>query len=87
MGKTNVTILKTTGIRQEKEFSHKLSLSEAQEFVGGYVEEIRLSNGDQMLVNEDGLRLKLPHNEAASLLAGRPIVGSAVILSGTARWC
>lgn len=62
------------------------TLEEAQAIVGGYVEMVMLPEGDQMLVNEDGLMLKLPLNTVASMIAGRPIVGDVVVLSGTAKW-
>ena len=62
------------------------SLHEAQELVGGLVELVRLSDGDQMLVNEEGLILGLPHNKMASEVANRPIVGNVLILRGRAKW-
>lgn len=62
------------------------SLHEAQEMVGGLVELVQLSDGDQMLVNEEGLLLGLPHNKRASEVANRPIVGNALILRGRAKW-
>ncbi len=62
------------------------SLHEAQEVVGGLVELVRLSDGDQMLVNEEGLLHGLPHNKLASEVANRPIVGNALILRGRAKW-
>ena len=62
------------------------SLEEAQEFVGGYVEMVRLPDGDQMLVNEEGRLRHLEINHTASELAGQMIVGPAMILRGKARW-
>lgn len=72
------------------------SLEKAQELVGGLVELIELNNGDQMLVNEEGLLHDLPLNiEATNHLVAhkspydlmfRGIVGNAVILKGNARW-
>jgi hypothetical protein len=51
-----------------------------QKAVGGYVEAIRIADG-MLLVNEDGGLLEhLEHNPGASLLAGRTIVGPAVVL-------
>ena len=62
------------------------SLQEAQAIVGGYV-EIVIDNGDmQLLVNEEGLLKDLPLNQEASLMAGRPLVGPALVLKGDALW-
>jgi Domain of unknown function (DUF3846) len=62
------------------------TLREAQGIVGGYVEMIRLEDGGQMLVDEDGLSKNLEFNMEASSLAGRPIVGPVLLLYGAARW-
>lgn len=62
------------------------SLKEAQDFVGGLVELVNLPNGDQMLVNEEGIMKKLPINDPASSALGQPILGNAIILVGDARW-
>lgn len=62
------------------------TLREAQAIVDGYVELVQLASGDQLLVNEEGLLRGLPLNEKASALAGRYIVGNAIILKGKARW-
>ncbi len=62
------------------------TLEEAQKIVGGYVEMIYLPDGRQMLVDEDGLSKYLARNLLASVVAGRPIVGRALILSDTAKW-
>tara|TARA_A200000159_G_scaffold162672_1_gene187048 strand:+ start:1228 stop:1464 length:237 start_codon:yes stop_codon:yes gene_type:complete len=67
-------------------YEKRPSLEEAQKKVGGLVELISLSDGDQLLVNEEGLFHDLPYNEFASYLAGRRIVGDAVILRGQAKW-
>jgi len=40
----------------------------------------------QLLVNEEGLILRLPSNPTASQMAGRPIVGNALLLKGDAQW-
>jgi len=61
------------------------TLEEAQAFVGGYVELIRVGKG-QLLVNEEGRLRKLEHNVEASDLAGQFIVGNALFLTGKARW-
>lgn len=70
------------------------SLEKAQELVGGFVELIELNNGDQMLVNEDGIFSGLPINEEATNIAllnsnalmQNGILGNAVILKDNARW-
>ena len=61
------------------------TLQEAQAFVGGTVELLMIDD-TQMLINEDGLGLRLPINEAATTYYGRPIVGPAMVLSGAALW-
>jgi hypothetical protein len=68
----------------------KPTLEEAQELVGGYVTLIKLPDGTQMLVDEDGYLKEKKVNRDASVLGiavGQPfIVGDVVILSGKARW-
>ncbi len=61
------------------------SLEEAQNAVGGFVEVLPVQDG-QLLVNEEGLILRLPFNPTASQMAGRPIVGKALLLKGEAQW-
>jgi hypothetical protein len=56
-----------------------------QTLVQGYVEDVRLGNGLSLWVNEDGLRLRLPLNPAASELARRQIVGDAVVVRNDGR--
>lgn len=62
------------------------TLKEAQNLVGGLVELVTLSNGDQMLVDEEGLLKEKPYNNEASDLAQRTIVGHAIILTGDLKW-
>lgn len=70
------------------------SLEKAQELVGGLVEMITLNNGDQLLVNEEGLFKDLPENEHATYLVmhmsnvacAYGIKGHVVLLKGNARW-
>ena len=38
------------------------NLQEAQKFIGGYVERLKLPNGDVLLFDEDGISKKLPTN-------------------------
>ena len=56
----------------------KISLSDAQATVGGYVQVVRCPDGTKLLVNEEGLWQRLPLNEEATKLAGQPIVGNAI---------
>ena len=63
------------------------SLKELQDYVGGSIETISLSNGDQLVINEDGRSLQLPHNPEATKvylqnggMAGMDIVGKAIIV-------
>tara|TARA_Y100001973_G_scaffold31779_1_gene47945 strand:- start:85 stop:318 length:234 start_codon:yes stop_codon:yes gene_type:complete len=76
MSNTNTTTTMTTS---------RPSLEEAQEAVGGFVEVIPVERG-QLLVNEEGLLMSLPLNPTASQIAGRPIVGNALLLKGDAQW-
>lgn len=71
----------------------QISLEEAQSFVGGLVEgvpilrESWLQNEEmQIYVNEEGLLLNLDLNPVASIFAGHPLMGPAVILIGEAQW-
>ena len=64
----------------------KPSLEKAQKMVGGFVELIELSDGDQMLVNEEGLLKGLDINGLATIVANRRIVGNAIVLTGKAKW-
>jgi len=66
------------------------TLEEAQKIVGGLVEMVAMPKGKkaevQMLVNENGIVEQLPFNPNATVLAGKPIVGPAIILEGGALW-
>lgn len=65
------------------------TLEEAQKFIGGYV-EITTPIADkqcQMLMDEDGLRKRLPVNIKATMLyVHRSIVGNVILLYGKCRW-
>lgn len=67
------------------------SLDELQEKVGGYVELMNLTDGGQLLFDEDGVMKQLPVNAEATDLAFRlgkvptTIVGNAVHLTGDGR--
>lgn len=64
----------------------KPTLEEAQEAVGGYVELIHVTENSQLLVDEDGTPKGLKHNAVATLIAGRKIVGTALLLRDGERW-
>ena len=66
-----------------------LTLEEAQKFVGGYVQLIKLSNGQRMLVDEEA-RIKTPrpkvNKEASKILQNNhwvetvKVLGNAIII-------
>lgn len=66
--------------------SDPISLSKAKALVGGYITLIPLLDEKQMLVDDDGIRKKLPINKEASAIADTTILGNAIILTGNARW-
>jgi hypothetical protein len=55
------------------------TLKELQAFVGGSIELVCTSDGQDMYVNEEGLLDDLPFNPTASLLAGQHIVGDVIV--------
>jgi len=57
------------------------TLKELQKHVGGYVEHIRLSPGQIMLVDEDGRSALLADNPKATALCRMHIVGNALVLT------
>lgn len=54
-------------------------LKTLQEAVGGFIEHIRLSDNRVLVVNEEGLLLRLPVNPKASVIADMTIVGDVVL--------
>tara|TARA_Y100000310_G_scaffold318729_1_gene373146 strand:- start:96 stop:350 length:255 start_codon:yes stop_codon:yes gene_type:complete len=56
------------------------SLKELQGYVGGYIELVKLRDGTNLVVNEEGLMRRLPVNEEASHIANRVIVGDALLV-------
>ena len=54
--------------------------ADLQKLVGGFLEVVPLADDAALLVDEDGLCKCLPVNTSASMLAGRPIVGDAVVV-------
>ena len=74
-------ILKTTGEVLEVEPKNKtdFSLEELQEIVGGYIEIVQLGDRKVMVVNEEGVYMKLPINTKATNLYNSVIVGDVLI--------
>ena len=62
-----------------------LTLEDMQEIVGGYIQVVYLENGEQLIVDEDGLMKQKFPNRKASILAQRLIVGVAILLKGDAK--
>ena len=74
-------ILPTTQHVSDREWT----LKEMQTAVGGLIELVTLRDGKHLICNEEGLLRSLPINEEASQLAGRMIVGNAIVFSGKAK--
>lgn len=74
--------IKTDGTIEEVALDKDNSLKQMQDAVGGYIELVRLTDDDIMVVNEEGLVFGLPINEHASKLAGQSIVGNVLICKG-----
>jgi len=64
---------------QRETVTDKLSLEQMQAIVGGYIEAVALPGGKHLIVNEEGLLHGLPTNLTASNIAGRPLVGRAIL--------
>lgn len=66
-----VVILKADGTQERRPLEKKLTLSEHQALVDGYVEIVQVRHEGQvcdMVMNEDGLRLEMPDNVQATEL-------------------
>lgn len=79
-----VTLIKADGTVSDVASDRKLSLEEMQKLVGGYIERVRISGGE-MYVDEEGLIKQLPLNLRASMLAGRELVGNALVFTRKVR--
>lgn len=56
-------------------------LSDYQRAVGGLIETVELEDGrHDLIVNEEGLIIRLPLNQLASMIGRRPLVGNAVLV-------
>lgn len=77
-------LIKADGTESEvlpKNPKEGFSLEELQGFVGGYI-EVAIVVGDSMMIcNEDGKRLMLPVNIAASAIHGRDVVVGDVLIA------
>ncbi len=81
-------LIRPNGESQEIQPKGKLTLQDLQQFVGGYIEFVRLPDGRWLAVDEDGKPKRLPVNVKATAMAALPgeyIVGSVVILSARER--
>lgn len=58
-----------------------ISIDDLQEFVGGHFETIGINCNQTLVVNEEGLPLKLPVNHVASELFNRELYGDVVVVS------
>tara|TARA_R100000951_G_scaffold113965_2_gene117152 strand:+ start:176 stop:415 length:240 start_codon:yes stop_codon:yes gene_type:complete len=72
------TLLKSDG--SEIEWTD-ITLSGMQKAVDGYIELVHLPKGKMLVVNEDGLRLKLPYNPKASQISQRNLVGDILLMN------
>lgn len=61
------------------------SLEELRGFVGGYIEIVRISKSQVMVVNEEGKIYNLPQNEKATMLVN--IAGFRDVVVGNVLVC
>lgn len=76
-------LINTDGSRQMVEITGNTMRDQNKciwEILGGYFETVGLDGMALMLIDEEGLLKKLPHNPVASEYAGVPIVGTALIV-------
>lgn len=85
-----IRVIKTDGTSLELG-GQSLSLKEAQKHVGGLIELVAIPGnytnkiGDKIIyVNEEGLLQHLPFNFGASVIAGKGLVGDALIVENEA---
>ena len=73
-------IIKATGerIKVKPKNGTDFQLDELKDFVGGYIEIVRLKAGKILVVNEDGMIYNLPFNYEATELAYRMIFGDVL---------
>lgn len=78
-------VLNSDGTKTSRDFTNSSpSLEDLQEAVDGWLEAVSVNSFEPcvLFVNEEGLLRGLPPNEQASHIAGRPLVGNAVLLTG-----
>ena len=77
----DMTLFKTSGDTEAfpPARGNRYSLEELQTAVDGFIELVHLDSQQVLVVNEDGLRLRLPVNDKASDIAGRLIVGDSLL--------
>ena len=79
-----------TALIETKEDCKKLTLEEAQKWVEGYIEGITLTNGDYMIVNEEGKFKNFAINYTASSVWSKHfgktdlMLGNAIIIKKNA---
>jgi len=74
------SIIKTDGGTQSVDLVRgNAQLKQLQTIVGGYIQQVRLHNGDDMWVNENGWSLGLELNPLACEIANREIVGDVIV--------
>ena len=79
-----------TALIETKEDCKKLTLEEAQKWVEGYIEGITLTNGDYMIVNEEGKFKDFAINYTASSVWSKHfcntdlMLGNAIIIKKNA---
>ena len=75
-----------TALIETKEDCKKLTLKEAQKWVEGYIEGITLTNGDYMIVNEEGKLKNFAINYTATIVWSKHfgktdfMLGNAIII-------
>jgi len=71
------TVIKVDGTTEELK---EPTLQALQKAVGGYIEALNLGNGKYMVVNEEGLMMRLPINKSATAIwRYGEIVGNVVL--------
>ena len=74
--KLMATIIKIDGTEEELTDT---SLESLQKAVGGYIERVRLGDGQDLIVDEDAKFRRKPINEKATALAYQVIAGDVVV--------
>ncbi len=79
-----------TALIETKEDCKKLTLEDAQKWVEGYIQGVPLTNGDYMIVNEEGKLKNLAINYTASMVWSKHfgktdlMLGNAIIIKKNA---